>query len=91
MIVVQEYNGLEFIEPLVLEMVQENPSLRPTMEQAVSRLEIICQGLGSWKLRSRLTAKKEGLLQSVFKNIAHWSRRFQYILRRLPALPRPRQ
>jgi hypothetical protein len=91
MTVAQEYNGLEFIEPLILDMVQEDPSLRPTMEQAVSRLETICQGLGSWKLRSRLTAKKESFLQSVFKNITHLPRRFQYILRRLPAVPRPRQ
>jgi len=87
----KEYNGLEFIEPLVLDMVQENPSLRPTMEQAASRLEIICQGLSSWKLRSRLTAKKEGFFQSFLKDLAYWPRRLQYIIRRLPPVPRPRQ
>ena len=91
MIVVQGYNGLEFVQPLVLDMVQEDPSLRPTMDQVVGRLEVICQGLSSWKLRSRLTAKKEGLVSSLLKDIAHWPRRLQYILRRLPAVPRPQQ
>lgn len=39
------YNGFDFVESLILEMVQENRSLRPTMEQVVERLDIICQGL----------------------------------------------
>ncbi|KAG1843659.1 hypothetical protein F4604DRAFT_1596655, partial [Suillus subluteus] len=86
-----EYNGFDFIEPLILDMVQENPSLRPTMEQVVGRLEIICQGLGTWKIRSRLTAKQEGRFQSLLKDITHWPRRFLYIIRRLPAIPRIRE
>ncbi|KAG0695181.1 hypothetical protein DFH29DRAFT_282804 [Suillus ampliporus] len=86
-----EYKGFEFIEPLILDMVQENPSLRPTMEQVVGRLEIVYQGLSTRKLRSRLTAKQEGFFLSILKDVTHWPRQILYILRRLPAIPRPRQ
>ncbi|KAG2135809.1 hypothetical protein DEU56DRAFT_806636 [Suillus clintonianus] len=86
-----EYNGFDFIEPLILDMVQENPSLRPTMEQVIGRLAIICQGLSTRKLRSRLTAKQEGRFQSLLKDIDHWQRQFLFIIRRLPAIPRPRE
>ncbi|KAG2336273.1 hypothetical protein BDR05DRAFT_896916 [Suillus weaverae] len=85
------YNGFDFVEPLILEMVQENPSLRPTMEQVVGRLGIICQGLSAWKLRSRLTEQREGRFESLFKDITHLSCHFLYILRGHPAIPHLRQ
>ncbi|KAJ6590333.1 hypothetical protein B0H10DRAFT_2092561, partial [Mycena sp. CBHHK59/15] len=45
--------GFEFMEPLVADMVQTDPSLRPEMDEVVRRFGDIVQGLSSWKLRSR--------------------------------------
>ncbi|KAG2364056.1 kinase-like domain-containing protein [Suillus spraguei] len=80
--------GFEFLKPLVDDMVQDDPSKRPTMEQAVERFDSIRQNLSTWKLRSRVTARDEGPFEHVYRGTAHWRRRIGFIVSRVSAIPR---
>ncbi|KAG0696947.1 kinase-like domain-containing protein [Suillus ampliporus] len=80
--------GFEFLKPLVDDMVQDDPSKRPTMEQAVERFDLIRQNLNTWKLRSRVTAINEGPFEHVYRGAAHWRRRIGFIVKRVSATPR---
>jgi len=78
--------GLEFMWPLVNDMVQQDSSLRPDMDTAVRRFNDIVRGLSSWKLRSRVRYQTTfGFISAV----PHWIRRIQFILRRVPPTPLP--
>jgi hypothetical protein len=81
--------GLEFMEPLVADMVQEDPSKRPNMDEAVAEFEVIRLGLGNSKLRSRLVDRGENRFIGFFRGLAAWIRRITYIVKRLPPLPTP--
>ena len=77
------------MQPLVADMVQTDPSKRPTMDEVVERFETIRRGLGKWKLRSRVVDSDESMLERIFGTAWHWARQLEFVLRRLPALPRP--
>lgn len=81
-------SGFEFLKPLVDDMVQDDPSKRPTMEQAVERFDSIRQHLSTWKLRSRVTARDEGPFEHMYRGAAHWKRRISFIVSRVSAIPR---
>ncbi|OCH83830.1 hypothetical protein OBBRIDRAFT_892117 [Obba rivulosa] len=81
--------GVEFIEPLVMDMVHDNPSERPTIQQVVARFDELVKSLGSRKLRSRLVYVKEDSALRLFRNIRHFFRTTYYVLARYPALPTP--
>lgn len=73
-------------------MVQDDPSKRPTMEQAVERFDSIRQRLSTWKLRSRVTTRDEGHFEHVYYGAAHWRRRIGFVVSRVSAFPpAPRQ
>ncbi|KAG1767444.1 hypothetical protein EDD22DRAFT_875894 [Suillus occidentalis] len=80
--------GFKFLKSLVDDMVQNDPSKRPTMEQAVERFDTIRQNLSTWKLRSRVTARDEGPLEHMYHGAAHWRRRIGFIVKRVSAVPR---
>jgi hypothetical protein len=75
---------------LIADMVQEDPKKRPTMGEVVSRFSEIKNRLSTWKLRSRLTRKKEILPVKVWRTISHWYRTVGYVLGRKAALPEPK-
>ncbi|KAI0039689.1 hypothetical protein FA95DRAFT_1567014, partial [Auriscalpium vulgare] len=52
--------GFEFIKPLVADMVQEDPSLRPT-------ISVISAALTTWTLRSRLVGRKDSSILGPFR------------------------
>ena len=79
--------GFEFLRPLVQDMIQDDPTKRPTMEEVVARFEIIRKNLSSWKLRSRVV-KKMDFPFTPYRTVAHWTRRFGFIVKRVPAIPR---
>ncbi|KAJ7179552.1 hypothetical protein C8R46DRAFT_1160102 [Mycena filopes] len=68
--------GFDFMEPLVLDMVVEDPAKRPTIDE-----------VGIWKLRSRVV--KAGGFPSLSRPLKHWYCRIGYILRHVPAIPSP--
>jgi len=76
------------MQPLVADMVQTDPSKRPTMDEVVERFETIRGGLGKWKLRSRVVDSDESVLERIFGAAWHWVRQLEFVVRRLPALPR---
>ncbi|KAG2076601.1 hypothetical protein BDR04DRAFT_1125659 [Suillus decipiens] len=75
------YTGVEFLSSLVSDMMHSDPAQRPNMDEIFSRFQVLRQGFSSWKLRSRVTHDEE---RSVFHFLAHWARRIQYIVRRIP-------
>ncbi|TFK53506.1 hypothetical protein OE88DRAFT_1655652 [Heliocybe sulcata] len=81
--------GFEFLEPLVSDMVHEDPGKRPTMEEVLKRWEEIRKTLPMRKLRSRLVPRDEGRIDRFFRSLGHWFRRVGYIVRRTPAVPMP--
>ncbi|KAG2153111.1 kinase-like domain-containing protein [Suillus bovinus] len=82
-------SGLDFLKPLVDDMVQDDPSGRPTMEVLVKRFDSIRQKLSAWKLRSRVISMEDSLLENMYYRTTHWRRRIGFIVRRVPAIPRP--
>ncbi|TFK74307.1 hypothetical protein BDN72DRAFT_955922 [Pluteus cervinus] len=79
--------GLEFLQPLISDMVQDDPAKRPTMDDVVVRFEEIYKGLSSWKLRSRPMPKREFVPTTISRICRHWTRRISYIVRRIPPIP----
>ena len=74
--------------PLVNDMVQDDPSKRPTMDEVVERFEKIRQSLAWWTLRSRLIHQSDSFWR--FAQIPlHFTRSFIYVLTRRKAIPVP--
>ncbi|KAJ7147591.1 hypothetical protein C8R43DRAFT_889585 [Mycena crocata] len=86
---IEGYRGFEFMQTLVQDMVADNPTKRPTIDEVVMRFDKIRRSLSTWKLRSRPIPRKEIQLVTLFRAIPHWFRRIGYILRGIPAVPIP--
>ncbi|KAJ3481939.1 hypothetical protein NLI96_g7318 [Meripilus lineatus] len=88
----QQTRGVEFMEPLVNDMVQDDPLKRPNIDEVVRRFEEITRKLSSWKLRSRLVVleEKEYPVVMVLRTIHHFFRTFAHVLMFRNPLPRPR-
>ncbi|KAH9987573.1 hypothetical protein BJV77DRAFT_1152165 [Russula vinacea] len=82
--------GFEFMEPLVTDMVQNDPTNRPTMDEVVTRFSEIKGKLSTWKLRSRIARKNELWPVTAWKSVGHWYRTVGYILGRKAAIPEPK-
>lgn len=83
----QHFSNLEFVAPLVADMVQSDPSKRPVMAEVVSRFAEIRSTL-SWKaLRSRLVRKDEAPIMKPLYDIYHIFRTIWQILLFRPAIP----
>ena len=78
------------MKPLLDDMVQDDPSKRPSMNEVVKRFEEIVQGLTQWKLRSRIVPRMKYFsqrIQSHFHIVSHWKRKLTYIMNKTPAIP----
>ncbi|KAJ6624314.1 hypothetical protein B0H10DRAFT_1784847 [Mycena sp. CBHHK59/15] len=84
---VKQKLGFEFMEHLVNDMVQDDPSLRPTMDEVVERFEEAVRGLSQWKLRSRVVMVDAEF--DFYYAIKHWMRKLMLIVRSTPAIPTP--
>jgi len=85
----QTLRGVEFMQPLVDDMVQDDPVKRPTIDQVVVRFADIRGRLRFWHLRSRLVRNDEYWIVRMFRNIRHIFRTIGYIITRRPAIPTP--
>ncbi|KAJ7156551.1 hypothetical protein C8R43DRAFT_1065471 [Mycena crocata] len=79
--------GFEFMKPLVADMVNKDPSLRPNMDEVVDRFEALVSTLSSQKLRSRVA--KDMASFGIFHSVSHWIRRVRLIIGRYPPIPMP--
>ncbi|KAI0245370.1 kinase-like domain-containing protein [Lactifluus subvellereus] len=86
---IQKYHGFTFIEPLIADMVQEDPTKRPTMNEVVTRFAEIRTKLSTFKLRSRMARKNEIWPVAAWRTVSHWCRTVGYVLTRKAALPEP--
>ncbi|KIJ18443.1 hypothetical protein PAXINDRAFT_97248 [Paxillus involutus ATCC 200175] len=84
---IQTKRGFEFMQPLVADMIQADPTKRPTMDEVVARFDTICCSLRSWKLRSRVVEEHEDVFERFTRTISHWTRRIGFVARGVPAVP----
>ncbi|KAG1801886.1 uncharacterized protein BJ212DRAFT_1571223 [Suillus subaureus] len=80
-IFLDHYSGVEFLSDLLSDMMHLDPAQRPNMDEVFSRFQVLRQGISKWKLRSRVAHHDDS---SLFDLLAHWARRIQYIVRRIP-------
>ncbi|KAH9978292.1 hypothetical protein BJV74DRAFT_142640 [Russula compacta] len=85
-----KYHGLEFLAPLIDDMVQEDPTKRPVMSEVVTRLAEIKSKVSFLKLRSRMVRTKEFWLVGAWRSVNHWRRTVVYVLARKQAIPEPK-
>ncbi|KAJ7140477.1 kinase-like domain-containing protein [Mycena crocata] len=85
---VQKKFGFEFMEPLVADMVQPDPTKRPKIDEVVARFDEIRKDLGSWKLRFRIIQEREWPYLP-HRIVRHWYRRIVAIIIRRSAIPTP--
>ncbi|KAI0041739.1 hypothetical protein FA95DRAFT_1683028 [Auriscalpium vulgare] len=81
--------GFEFVEPLVADMIQEDPEKRPKIEEVVTRFAEIRKSLSSRKLRSRMIPRKEIGLVGSFRSWGYLYRTAGYILTKKSPIPDP--
>jgi hypothetical protein len=86
----QKFQGFEFMESLVADMVQDDPTKRPKMDEVVNRFLQIKGKLSTWKLRTRIVRRDEIWPLAVWRSVGHWYRTFGYVLGRKAAIPEPK-
>jgi hypothetical protein len=72
---------------LIRDMVQTDPSKRPSIDEVVARFTKIRASLGEWTLRSRVVSRREFFLVTLWRLIPHWRRQRQLAAQGLPAIP----
>ncbi|KAI0077824.1 hypothetical protein K474DRAFT_1039770 [Panus rudis PR-1116 ss-1] len=82
---VEKYYGLEFIQPLISSMLQEEPGLRPTADAAQLQFMRIRSGLNPSLLRWRLRSRKESAPERVMYDTVAVAKEGIYHLKRLVA------
>lgn len=75
------------MQTLVQDMVQDDPTKRPDIDECVFRLEEIVRSLSSWKLRSQIQLADDNIFGYIYRFFPHWARRLSYIIRRIPPIP----
>lgn len=85
----QKSRGFGFMKPLIMDMVQDDPSKRPTINEVVQRFDKIRSSLSAWKLRSRVVHRKDSYIFGFFRTIRHAYRTYTFIYKGIPALPSP--
>ena len=76
------------MRPLVADMIQSDPSKRPTMDEVVARFDNTRRSLGRWKLRSRVVDHEEDVIGKLIHTTSHWRRRIWFVVRGVPAIPK---
>ncbi|KAF9480281.1 hypothetical protein BDN70DRAFT_992808 [Pholiota conissans] len=79
--------GLDFLKPLVNDMVNEDPMKRPTIDQCVIRLNDIIRQQSSWTLRAQVWHSDDNIFGFVYRFFPHWARRLYYIVTQTRPIP----
>ena len=87
----QAYSGVEFVKPLIDDMVQDDPKKRPTIDEVVTRFAKIIKAQPWWRLRARVVELAKEKDPRVFeeRNDLWFKWTIRWILRLKSALPRP--
>jgi hypothetical protein len=78
------------MEPLVADMVQDDPTKRPKMDEVVTRFLETKRKLSAWKLRSRIARQDEIWPLIAWRGVSHWCRTIGYVVGRKAAIPDPK-
>ncbi|KAL4247326.1 hypothetical protein ABKN59_007456 [Abortiporus biennis] len=84
-----KYRGLKFLRPLLNDMIQEDPSKRPKIDEVAIRFAGIQRSLYWWQLRSRLVPTDEGFFEYISRFFRHIFRTCKYIATGYKAIPTP--
>ena len=71
------------------DMVQDDPTKRPPMDEVIARFNAIRASLSSSKLRSRPVGRREFFVAAFLRYIPHSKRRIMYMYRGVPPIPSP--
>lgn len=75
-------------EPLFRDMIQSDPTKRPTIDAVVSRFEVVQRHVGPLKLRSRVVYRDEFIVVRPFHFMSHWTRILRHSVSNKPTLPK---
>ena len=73
------------MQPLVADMVQDDPAKRPSIDEVVTRFNAMRRKMGTIKLRSRIGHRQEAF--GLFRDFAHIFKSIRYSLQGIPAIP----
>ncbi|CAL1706278.1 unnamed protein product [Somion occarium] len=87
----EKTTGLEFLKPLVDDMVQDDMTKRPTIDEVVERLSKVLRSLHWWNLRKRLVEniEAEDAMKRFRRRWRHFFRTVGYTLTFKSPLPVP--
>ena len=79
------------MKPLVDDMVQDDPTKRPDIDEVVKRFDDLVRPLSLWNLRSRLVQveEKQSPLDLIIRSVHHFFRTTIHILTFKNPLPHP--
>ncbi|PPQ73144.1 hypothetical protein CVT24_009136 [Panaeolus cyanescens] len=84
---VKGYLDLEYLDPLLADMTQADPSKRPTIDEAVARMEEIIKSRSRCHLRAAVKHPDATTLGKVVRFLPYWARRISFMIRRVHPLP----
>jgi hypothetical protein len=79
--------SFKFMDALIADMVQDEPTARPTMDQVVECFSRIRKDLTNSKLRARIPDCDEGAFKALYRGLSHLGQRAQYTIGGLSAVP----
>lgn len=79
--------GFKFMETLITDMTQDDPTKRPTMDVVMARFDEIRGSLSMWTLRARVVKKKEAVLLGILRSSLHAIQQAGHIVRGTPPVP----
>ena len=80
---------MEFLAPLVRDMIQTDPSRRPTINEVVRQFDELLKHVRFWTLRSRPVPVDEYTIVGWYRNTRHIFRTVRYVFSRKSAIPIP--
>ncbi|KAA1473369.1 hypothetical protein DENSPDRAFT_802484 [Dentipellis sp. KUC8613] len=86
---IQKYHGFNFMKGLIADMVQDDPSKRPKIDEVVARFAKIRKSLYPWQLRARPIRKKEWKVVTLWRLPGHFARAVRFVVTQKPAIPDP--
>jgi hypothetical protein len=73
------------MQPLISDMVQDDPAKRPTIDQVVKRFAEMRKNLGALKLRARVGLRDESF--GAVRDFRHFFATIKYALKGIPPVP----
>ncbi|KAL4246878.1 hypothetical protein ABKN59_008812 [Abortiporus biennis] len=83
----KRFKNIGFLQPLIHDMMQNEPSKRPTIHEVAGSWDTIRRSLSSWRLRLRRVDRGETIIEYVAESARHIFRIGRYIAQGYNAIP----